>query len=161
MHQHTTNNQHTKRKFLIVIVNSLSWSPSSKKSSFSKLYLHFIFPPSIFLSFVFVFSFIFPPPIFLSFVFSSTLSSFHLLQSSPCLCPDPLFPPLCQIQVISNQKPEHPLITPILHTTNPSLCSYFVSCILNSVFAFLFVLSKSEPPSSPPLCSPTKPIPTK
>ena len=141
MHQHTTNNQHTKRKFLIIIVNSLSSSPSSKKSSFSKLYLHFIFPP----------------PIFLSFVFSSTLSSFHLLQSSSRLCPDPLSPPLCQIQVISNQKPEHPLITPILHTTNPSLCSYFVPCILNSVFAFVFVLSKSEPPSSPPLCSPTKP----
>ena len=147
MHQHTTNNQHTKRKFLIIIVNSLSSSPSSKKSSFSKLYLHFIFPPPIFLSFV--------------FVFSSTLSSFHLLQSSPRLCPDPLSPPLCQIQVISNQKPEHPLITPILHTTNPSLCSYFVPCILNSVFAFVFVLSKSEPPSSPPLCSPTKPVPSK
>ena len=141
MHQHTTNNQHAKRKFLIIIVNSLSWSPSSKKSSFSKLYLHFIFPPPIFLSFV--------------FVFSSTLSSFHLLQSSSRLCPDPLSPPLCQIQVISNQKPEHPLITPILHTTNPSLCSYFVPCILNSVF--VFVSSKS----SPPLCSPTKPIPSK
>ena len=147
MHQHTTNNQHTKRKFLIIIVNSLSSSPSSKKSSFSKLYLHFIFPPPIFLSFV--------------FVFSSTLSSFHLLQSSSRLSPDPLSPPLCQIQVISNQKPEHPLITPILHTTNPSLCSYFVPCILNSVFAFVFVLSKSEPPSSPPLCSPTKPVPSK